>query len=55
VINPRTVKWEGHVTRIGEEKKLGYGIFVDLGVNRIIIAGWMSKKQDRGVLVGFLR
>jgi hypothetical protein len=41
-IHARMMKWEGHVSRVGQERKvLDVERFVDLGVNGTTISEWI--------------
>ena len=61
VIKSRTMRWAGHVARMGEERGV-YRVLVgkperkkplgDLGVDGWIILGWISRRWDVGIWTG---
>ena len=61
MIKSRRMRWAGHVARMGEEKGLyrvlvgkpeGKGRMGDLGLDRWIILGWISRRWDLGIWTG---
>ena len=57
VIKSRSMRWAGHVVRMGEERgcigswwgsRRGRDHWVDLGVDGWIILGWISRRWDVG-------
>ena len=61
VIKWRRMRWAGHVARMGEERKV-YRVLVGkpegrrplgyLGVDGLIILGWISRRWDVGMWTG---
>jgi len=61
VIKSRRMRWAGHVARMGEGRGV-YRVLVgkpegrnqwgDLGVDRWIILGWISRRWDVGIWTG---
>ena len=61
VIKSRTLRWAGHVARMGEGRG-AYRVLVgkpegnnhcgDLGVDGCIILGWISRRWDVGMWTG---
>ena len=54
VIKSRRMSWAGHVARMGEERgnRRERGHWGDLGVDRRIILGWISRRWDVGMWTG---
>ena len=57
VIKSRRMRWAGHVARMGEERGCigswwGNRRERDLGVDRWIILGWISRRWDVGIWTG---
>jgi hypothetical protein len=61
VIKSRKMRWAGHVARMGEERGVymvlvgkpgGRNHWGDLGVDRSIILGWISRRWDVGMWTG---
>jgi len=54
VIKSRRMRWAGHVARMGEERECigswwGNRRERDLGVDGLIILGWISRRWDVGI------
>jgi len=57
VIKSRRMRWAGHVARMGEERGCigswwGNRRERDLGLDRWIILGWISRRWDMGIRIG---